>query len=334
MLNAAVIGMGVGEKHALAYQNHNKINLKAIYDFDQKKTEELKTRFSNVTIVDKIQSIINDKDIDIISVASYDNFHSNQIIKAFENGKHVMSEKPLCLTLEEMLRIHAKHKQNEGLKLSANHVLRSNSRFKKFKKEIKAGKFGNIFYIEGDYYWGRKEKLFGWRAEMDYYSIILGAAIHMIDLVMWLMDSKPVSVQTLGNDIANSNTNLKYNSFAVILLQFENGVIAKLTGNGGCVHPHFHGLKIFGTDLTAIQNRNGAFYLNSTEPDSKSVPIIEPYPEKESRYEVIHSFGDYILNSSKTPIVPEEDVYDVMSVCFAAEEAMETSSTIKVNYIT
>ena len=47
-----------------------------------------------------------------------------------------------------------------------------------------------------------------------------------------------------------------------------------------------------------------------------------------------NSFGDYILNSSKTPIVPEEDVYDVMSVCFAAEEAMETSSTIKVNYIT
>jgi len=333
MLNAAVIGMGVGEKHALAYENHQNIHLKTVCDFDLGKLNNLRTKFPNVSMETNDQPILENEDIDIVSIASYDNFHSNQIIQALNNGKHVMAEKPLCLTLEEMLKIHAVHKQNKDLKLSANHVLRSNSRFKKFKKDINAGKFGDVFYLEGDYYWGRKQKLFGWRSEMDFYSIILGAAIHMIDLVMWLMDAKPVSVQAIGNDIANINTNLKYNSFAVILLQFENGIVAKLTGNGGCVHPHFHGLKIFGTDQTAIQNRDGAFYLNSSEPNSVPILITEPYPEKKAREKVIHSFVDSILDSSLTPLVPQQDVYDVMSVCFAAEEAMNTGNTIQVNYL-
>ena len=42
MLNAAVIGMGVGEKHALAYENHQNIFLKTICDFDQEKLNKLK----------------------------------------------------------------------------------------------------------------------------------------------------------------------------------------------------------------------------------------------------------------------------------------------------
>ncbi len=235
---------------------------------------------------------------------------------------------------EEMDRIHTAQKQNSLVKLSANHVLRSNSRFRQFKNDIINGDLGDIYYLEGDYFWGRHHKLFGWRAEMDFYSIILGAAIHMIDLVMWLLGTRPVSVQAIGNDIFNKNTKLKFNSFAVILIKFENGVIAKITGNGGCVHPHYHGLKVFGTKRTAIHNLDGSAYLTSSELDSEPIPIDDPYPEKEARQKIIHSFVDSILDHTIAPIVTDNDVYDVMSVCFAAEEAMNTGNTVEVNYLT
>ena len=168
---------------------------------------------------------------------------------------------------------------------------------------------------------------------MDFYSIILGAAIHMIDLVMWIMDAKPIAVQAAGNDIATKNSPFKYNSFTVLLLKFDNGLLAKITGNGGCVHPHFHGLKIFGNERTAIHNMTGAYYLDTSKPDSETIPIAEPYPEKEHREKVIHSFVDSILDPSLTPIVPQQDVYDAMSVCFAAEEAMNTGQTVTIDYI-
>ena len=325
--------MGVGEKHALAYEDHRQVTLKKVCDFDQRKLNELKTKFPDLSMETNDQSILKDEDIDIVSIASYDNYHANQIIQAFENGKNVIAEKPLCLTQGEMLKIKATQKQNKNVRISSNHVLRSNSRFGKFKNDIQGRQFGEIFYLEGDYYWGRKNKLFGWRAEMEFYSVILGAAIHMIDLVMWLLDSKPVTAQVMGNDIPSKKTNLQYNSFVVILLQFENGVIAKLTGNGGCVHPHFHSLKIFGTERTAIHNLAGAYYLDSSEPDSDPIPVPEPYPEKETREKVIHSFVDSILDPSITPLVSQEDVYDVMSVCFAAEQAMNTGKTMKIEYL-
>ena len=333
MLNAGVIGMGIGEKHALAYQNHPHSELKSICDFDSEKQNTLTNKFPDQEIFVDSQSIINDEIIDIVSIASYDNYHAQQITQAIENKKHVMAEKPLCLSRGEMEHIRNALEKNPNICLSSNLILRTNLRFKKFKKDISEGKFGDLFYLEGDYYWGRKQKLFDWRAEMDFYSIILGAAIHMIDLVVWLVNSRPVSVQAMGNDIANKNTNLKYNSFAVILLQFENGIIAKLTGNGGCVHPHFHGLKIFGSERTAIHNLSGAYYLDSNKPDSVPVAVTEPYPEKEARGKVIHSFVDSILDPSITPLVPQQDVFDVMSVCFAAEEAMNTGQMVNIEYL-
>jgi len=334
MLNAGVIGMGVGEKHARAYENHQNTILKTICDFDHEKLKELSAKFPNISIETNAQSILEDKNIDIISIASYDNNHCDQIIEAFNNGKHVMAEKPLCMNIDEMEKIKFAHKHNNGVRLSANHVLRTNSRFKRLKNDIQSGQLSEVYFLEGDYFWGRLHKLFEWRADMEYYSIILGAAIHMIDLIMWLLNSKPISVQAMGNNISNQGTKIQFNSFAIVLLKFENGIIAKLTGNGGCVHPHFHALKIFGTKQTVIHNLTNAYYLNSSKPNSDLIPITEPYPEKKVREKIIHSFVDSIIFPSTIPLVPQQDVYDVMSVCFAAEEAMNTGNTVKVNYLT
>ena len=131
----------------------------------------------------------------------------------------------------------------------------------------------------------------------------------------------------------DAQTRAKHIFTGTVGYEFENGAIAKLTGNGGCVHPHFHGLKIFGTKQTAISNLTEAYSLHNSEINPEPVPITEPYPEKEVREKVIHSFVDSILDPSITPLVPLQDVYDVMSVCFAAEEAMNTGNTIQVNYL-
>jgi len=333
MYNIGIIGMGVGEMHAWAYKNHPLCNLKSFCDFDNRKLEDLKRKYSGCEIHSDAKSLINDESINIASVASYDNFHSQQIIQLIGNHKHVMAEKPLCLSRSEMESIRIALDNNPGIALSSNLVLRTNSRFKKIRNDINKNNLGDIHYIEADYYWGRINKLYGWRAEMEYYSIIFGAAIHMIDLVMWLLKKRPISVQAAGNSIATAKSVLNYNSFAILLLKFENGLVAKITGNGGCMHPHYHGLKVFGKEQTAIHNLTGAYYLNSSDADSDQIIITEPYPEKEAREKIIHSFVDHIDNRTIPPIVTRKDVFDVMSVCFAAEEAMIDGNTKIINYL-
>ena len=168
---------------------------------------------------------------------------------------------------------------------------------------------------------------------MDYYSIILGAAIHMIDLVMWLLDERPVEVQVMGNDIPSKGSKLRGNSFAAMLLKFESGVIAKLTGNAGCVHPHFHGLKIFGSEKTLIHDYEGARYYLSSDPGGETVAVSEPYPEKKARPAVIHSFVDSVLDCFSPPLVSQKDVFDVMSVGLAAEKAMKSGHSVAIEYV-
>ena len=87
------------------------------------------------------------------------------------------------------------------------------------------------------------------------------AAIHMIDLIIWMLGSNPISVYALGNRIGSKNTSLKFNSFAVMLLKFPNDLIVKITGNGPCAHPHFHGVKIFGSKRTMIHNFSESYFF-------------------------------------------------------------------------
>ena len=331
--NVGVIGMGIGEQHAKAYQSHPKCRLVSLCDFEANRNKQLVSNYPNQNIYDDANDLIDDANIDILSVASYDNFHAKQIIGAIKSKKHVMAEKPLCLSRLEMEKIKYTLDQNPGVFLSSNLVLRTYLRFIRIKKDLSSNVLGDVYYIEADYYWGRKHKLFEWRSDMEFYSIILGAAIHMIDLVMWMVEARPVSVIAVGNDIATKGSKLKFNSFAALFLKFENGLIAKITGNGGCVHPHFHRLNIFGTNKTMIHNLENAYYINSSSNVIELDQIIEPYPEKESRNKIIHSFVNYIDDTNRSPLVTQKDVFDVLSVCFAAEDSMSTGEVINIQYL-
>ena len=172
-----------------------------------------------------------------------------------------MVEKPICLNKKELDHIIKAKEKNKNILLSSNLVLRANPKMIDIKKDVILSNFGSIYYFEADYFWGRTAKFNGWRSKMDYYSIILGAAIHMIDLAIWMFGSKPISVFAMGNNIGSKDTRLKFNSFAVILLKFSNGLIAKVTGNGPCAYPHFHGIKVFGSKRTLVHNFYESFYL-------------------------------------------------------------------------
>ena len=112
---------------------------------------------------------------------------------------------------------------------------------------------GSIYHIEADYLWGRKAKLIsGWRSEAKFYSIIHGASVHIVDLVLWLTGKKPKTVQAIGSRIVADGTAQKFNDFAILLLEYENQMTVKITAHGGCVHPHFHSLKVYGKKKLSV----------------------------------------------------------------------------------
>ena len=168
---------------------------------------------------------------------------------------------------------------------------------------------------------------------MAFYSIVHGAAVHMIDLILWLIGEKPVEVQGYGNQIATSDSDFRFRDFASILLKFENDIVAKVSANGGCVHPHFHRLSIYGTNKTFIQDISGGKLIESNSYNAEIKEVNEDYPAVKEKRKVITTFLDSIVNHIVQPIVTNEDVFSTMSVCFAAEKSIQEGRPIQIEYI-
>ena len=329
-LKAAVIGSGVGLKHFEAIQNFKKTKVKFICEFDKRKAKLLRKKYPKVEIVSDFNKIVQDNEINLISIASYDQFHFNQISQAIKSGKNIIVEKPMCLKFSELKKIFSLIKKKRNIKIISNMVLRTEPIFNFLRKKLEPKK---VFYIEADYIWGRLNKLTkGWRRETKNYSIILGTAIHMIDLVMWLMKDKPKKVYAIANKNLTHGTKFKKNSFASCFLEFPNSLIVKISANSTNHYKHMHEVKIFQNNKTMIQNENGINFINKEGESIKTKKFNLVYPLRKNRKKLIQSFIDYILKK-KEPMMNLKEQFDLMCVCFALEKSLKSNKRVKVTYL-
>jgi len=330
-LKAGIIGLGVGEQHIAGYQSHPSCEVAALCDISDEKLNTAREKYLDLEITDNPSDILKDPEIDVVSIASYDDCHYGQIVEAIANGKHIFAEKPLCLYKKEANHIRSLLKDKNQLRMSSNLILRASPRFRHVKDMIKGGKFGELFCIEGDYNYGRLHKITdGWRGKIDFYSVVYGGGIHIIDLFLWLTGDTVVEVDAYGNNIS-SRGKFKYNDTVVCILRFKSGMVGKLAVNYACVFPHFHPLTIYGTKATFVNGLEYGLFFTSRDPQQKPERIEAAYPGVH-KGDLIYSFIDSILNDS-APEVSQEDVFKSMSVCFAIEKAIGENSRVEVEYI-
>ena len=329
-INAAIIGSGIGIKHFEAINNYKKSKVSVICEKNKKKISFLKKKYPNIKVISKEQQIYSDKSINLVSIASYDNYHFSQIIKCINFDKNIIVEKPMCLNLEQLKKIFFLLKKKPNIKIISNLVLRTDALFSNIKKNIN---LKNIFYIEADYIWGRSYKLFQWRSKTKEYSIVLGAGIHVIDLVMWILGDKPIYVTSYANNIATKNTSFKKNSFVLIVLEFPNKILVKISANVAGVYNHFHEIKVFEKGKTFSHSLAGTFNFKMDKDKKIFQKIYSNYPDKKNRKKLIQNFIDSLQYKKIKPIVTLQEQVDLMNVCFAADKSIKTGNRIKINYL-
>lgn len=332
MLKAGIIGLGVGEAHIAGYRSHPECEVVMAADFSEKKLAEVRSKYSGIKFTASADEILNNPDISVVSVATYDNFHAQQIVTALDNGKHVFVEKPLCLYKKEAREIRAALKRNPGLKISSNLILRRAPRFINLKERIASGAMGTLYHVEGDYTYGRLHKLLeGWRGEMDYYSVISGGGIHLIDLILWLSGDAVTEVAAFGNRICTTGTAFRHNDMVVSILKFKSGMVGKISANFGCVHPHFHPVTVFGTKATFVNGRKDALLYETRDPAVSPKILNDEYPGAQ-KGDLLAKFIDSIIKDTE-PEVGVTDIFNCLSVCFAIEESAQHGKIVPVEYI-
>jgi len=336
VLNVAVIGLGVGERHAAIYAEDPRCVLKTLCDLDKGVLDRVGSHYPECSRTTNAETIWDDPSIDLVSIASFDNFHAAQICSALRSGKHVFVEKPLCLNSEELDDIVSAVLMNPHLRLSSNFVLRTQERFKELRKSVQEGELGNIYYWEGDYNYGRLEKITeGWRGQLPFYSVTHGGAIHLIDLLLWCSGKMIEEVVAVGNQISSKNSQFKYPDMVSALLKFVDGSTAKVSANFGSVCPHHHRVSVYGTNGTHLYGFGKSEYFRSRLPEGHTIcdetNIQDKGANKASKDDILRSFINHVLDATP-PCVTSEEVFSAMAVSLAIEKSLTTRAWESVRY--
>lgn len=141
----------------------------------------------SIRVYDKWQEMLNNPEINIIIVTTYPDSHAKMTLESFKKGKHVLCEKPLAKTSEEVVQmIQTARKYKKILKCGFNH--RFHPALWEAKKIIDTRQLGSLLFGRGIYgYCGRPGFEKEWRANKKYVSggILMEQGIHLVDLFRW-----------------------------------------------------------------------------------------------------------------------------------------------------
>lgn len=330
-IQVGVIGLGVGEAHIKSYRKTQNVEVKSICDFNYARLEEIGNRYNIDNRYTHYKNIVEDPDISVVSICSFDNCHYEQILSAIRHDKHIMVEKPACLSVHEAEHILSEL-QKTNLYMTSNLILRQSPRFIELREMVQRGDFGDVFHIEGDYLhqilWKITE---GWRGKMDFYCTVYGGGIHLIDLMRWIMGKEISSVCAMGTNIAVKQTAYRWPDTITALMQWENGATGKTTTTFAPQRTKFHSLNVYGTRKTFVNDMPNAHLFSGDDHQKDHQSIETPYPGMQ-KGDLLPDFIDCIRNR-RQPIINEHDIFRVMSVCFAIWESVQSKRQMVVNYL-
>ena len=150
-IKVGIIGTGwIAEAHVRSYKACPDVEIVALADIIPGKAEKFAkdNGLEGCKIYNSDKELIdNEKDIDAVSVCTYNRQHAPCTIYALEHGVNVLLEKPMCVTIEEAAEICRAEKKS-GKILSIGFQPRCDENMKMVKKVVESGELGQIYYIQ------------------------------------------------------------------------------------------------------------------------------------------------------------------------------------------
>lgn len=124
--------------------------LTAVASRDISKAEQFAEKFGALRMYNSYDLIFQDKEVDIIYIATPHNSHATLSINALENGKHVLCEKPMALSYEDSLRMIEASKKNNKFFMEAFWT-RFIPSIQDIVQKVNSGILGEVNYIKADF---------------------------------------------------------------------------------------------------------------------------------------------------------------------------------------
>ena len=211
----------MGNEHLQSARKCPKVNIYAVCDTDKALTEKLASKY-NAKAYSDAKALIEDKNIDIVIIATYPSSHLELLELCLKNAKHVLCEKPISNTAEDAQKFRQLMEQYRSLKVAVGYILRHNSTFIKLKEMADSlGKPLVMRWTHNQNSASRQKALTNLLGEV---SPIVDCGVHYIDLMRWLTGEEVTEIDSFGARINKALPKDSYN-YGMINLNFSGGSV-------------------------------------------------------------------------------------------------------------
>ncbi len=338
-LKFAIIGAGVwGETHAYLYKEHPGVELTAVCDLNIARARELASKFDITNVYDNHQEMLKKADIDAVAIVTPDFAHGKIGVDCANAGKHMLIEKPLATTREDVeALVEAAERNNVRVMVDLHN--RWSPPFAVAKQSLDSGELGDpvsAYMRLNDVKWVATDML-PWAAQS---SILWFLGSHSVDTLRWFFSDEVEQVYAVSSSGVLKKLGVDTEDIYQAILQFKNGGIA--TMENGWITPNTHPcvndikFNITGTKgMINLDLSNNQMIERFTEdkndrPDVLVRHFIHGKP-KGFAYESIRHFVDCLVSGEEF-LVSIYDAANTSLVILAIFESVATGKPVKVRY--
>jgi predicted dehydrogenase len=226
MLKFALVGCGRIAKRHSELLGHGEIpgaKLVAACDVAEDKSAKIGRQFAVPWYAD-MHRMMATEDIDVVVVLTESGNHARHVLELVRYGKHIVVEKPMALTLEDIDDVIAAC-DSAGIKLFVVKQNRFNIPVMKLREAMDQGRFGKLVMGTVRVRWCRDQTYYDqdqWRGTWALDGgVLCNQASHHIDMLEWMMGD----VDSVFAKSARALVNIEAEDTAVAVLKFRNGAL-------------------------------------------------------------------------------------------------------------
>ncbi|EOS68903.1 hypothetical protein C818_02779 [Lachnospiraceae bacterium MD308] len=240
MYRAGIIGCGkiAQLRHIPEYAVRTDVQLAGFYDKNTVRAKELAERYGAQNY-SSYEEMLNDPEIDVVSVCTANHSHAEIAIAALHAGKHVLCEKPMAVTLKECERME-EEAQKSGKYLMIGHNQRLLRTHQEAKRLLASGEIGKLIFFQTNFthagpetwsidagknvwFFDKSKAAFGAMADLG---------IHKTDLIRYLTGDEIVSAHAVLATLDKKDSEgmkIPVDDYAACIYRLKNGAAGTMT---------------------------------------------------------------------------------------------------------
>lgn len=342
MLKVGILGCGsiCQKRHAIEVDANKFCELYGVYDPVTERAGQVAEKYGCL-VYESAEALLEDEKLDFVIVATPNKYHAQYSVKAMENKKHVLCEKPMAGNLEDA-KLMVDTAKKMGVKLMIGQNQRLAPAHIMARDIVKSGKIGKVLTFsttfghtgaEGwsiskspdTWFFNKEEAIFGAMGDLG---------VHKADLMRFILGEEFVeasAIITTRDKKYNDGSLIDVDDNAVCVLKSETGIVGTMA-----ISWTYYGGE---TNATIINGTKGVLKVYS---DPK-YPIIIRYKDKKEEKLKIGAIQtndnqtdsgvsamivDNILNDTPVSISGYEG-YKALEVIVKCVESAKTGKTMK-----